>query len=550
MGKKRTGTIVGLRIRPGQGVNNSSRGSQETCSASARLLLSVRYAMFLNLLTLTIRLAAFLSAALCAAAASSPNIVLIMADDLGYGDLSCYGATRIETPQVDGLAKQGLRFTDAHCSSATCTPSRYALLTGEYPWRKKGTGVLPGDASLIIDPARTTLPGLLKKAGYKTGIVGKWHLGLGVGKIDWNAEIKPGPREVGFDYSFMISATGDRVPCVYLENQRVVGLDPKDPLEVSFDHPIGTEPTGKANPELLKMKPSHGHDMTIVNGISRIGYMSGAKAARWVDEDMADVFTSHAVRFIEENKQRPFFLYFATHDIHVPRVAHQRFAGKSRLGPRGDVILQFDACVGQIVTTLDRLNLATNTLVILTSDNGPVVDDGYKDQAVEKLSGHRPAGPLRGGKYSAFEGGTRVPWIVRWPGTVKPGVSPALICQIDLLASLATLTDQKLSSADGPDSFDILPALLGRSEAGRDHLVEHARVLALRRGSLKYIEPGKGPAQSAATQTETGTSAAGQLYDLTRDLGETNNLAGARAAQAKELREQLTTIRERGRSRP
>ncbi len=484
-----------------------------------------------------------------APAANKPNVVILLADDLGYGDLGCYGATRIQTPNVDRLAGQGLRFTDAHSSSATCTPSRYALLTGQYPWRKKGTGVLPGDANLVIDPDQTTLPDIFRKAGYKTAVVGKWHLGLGNGNIDWSRRIQPGPAEVGFDYSFIMAATGDRVPCVYLENQQVLGLTAADPIQVSFQDKIGDEPTGKAHPELLKVKPSHGHDMTIINGISRIGYMSGGKAARWVDEDMADSFTTNAIRFIEQNKANPFFLYFATHDIHVPRVPHARFAGKSGMGPRGDVILQFDWSAGEILKTLDRLKLAENTIVILSSDNGPVVDDGYQDQAVEKLGDHRPAGPLRGGKYSAFEGGTRVPFLVRWPAKVKAGVSDALVCQVDLLASFAALTGQELAAADAPDSLNMLPALLGETQAGREHLVEHARVLAIRRGNKKYIEPNAGPGRNPGTGTETGNDPAGQLYDLSQDLAEKNNLASERPDERQALRTQLDKIRSEGRSR-
>ena len=364
-----------------------------------------------------------LTALTCCHAAERPNIILIYADDLGYGDVGCYGATKVETPNIDRLAREGLKFTDGHSASATCTPSRYAMLTGEYAWRKKGPGVLPGNAALIIPPGRTTLASVLKRSGYTTGVVGKWHLGLGNGAIDWNGEIKPGPLEVGFDYGFIIPATGDRVPCVYVENHRVAGLEPDDPIRVSYGQPIGDMPTGKANPEQLKLHPSHGHDQTIVGGISRIGFMSGGKSALWVDEDMADVLTRKANAFHRRARRRPFFLYFATHDIHVPRVPNSRFVGKTEMGPRGDAIAELDWCVGEILETLDRRGLAQDTLVIFTSDNGPVVDDGYQDDAVKRLGSHQPAGPLRGGKYSAFEGGTRVPFLVRWPARVKPGVS-------------------------------------------------------------------------------------------------------------------------------
>jgi arylsulfatase A-like enzyme len=473
------------------------------------------------------------------------NVVFIYADDLGYGDVSCYGATKVATPNIDGLARAGVRFTNAHSSSATCTPSRYAMLTGEYPWRRKGTGVLPGDARLLIEPGRTTLASLMKKAGYRTGVVGKWHLGLGAGELDWNKEIKPGPLEIGFDYCFLIPATGDRVPCVFVENHRVVGLDPKDPIEVSYQKPIGDEPTGKDHPELLKMHPSHGHDQTIVNGISRIGYMKGGKAARWVDETIADTITGKAVAFIEKHKEEPFFLYFATHDIHVPRVPHPRFAGKSGLGPRGDAILQLDWSVGEVLRALERLGLVENTLMVFSSDNGPVVDDGYKDQAAELLDGHKPAGPLRGGKYSAFDAGTRVPLLVRWPGRIKPGISEALACQIDLPASMAALTGQKLGPEDAPDSFDVLGALLGRTRTGRDHLVEHAGTLSLIQGDWKYIEPSKGARISANTNTELGNAPQPQLYNLKDDLGERNDVATQHPEKVKEMAALLQKIRQR-----
>jgi arylsulfatase A-like enzyme len=479
-----------------------------------------------------------------------PNIVLIYADDIGYGDVGWNGATAVQTPHVDRLAKEGLRFTDGHSSSATCTPSRYALLTGEYPWRKKGTGVLPGDARLIIEPGRTTLASQLHRAGYRTGVVGKWHLGLGNGDVNWNGDIGPGPLDIGFDECFLIPATGDRVPCVYVENRRVVGLDPNDPIQVSFGQRVGTDPIGAEHPELLKVKPSHGHDRTIVNGVSRIGYMAGGKAARWVDEDMADVITQKAVSFVERHRQEPFFLFFSTHDIHVPRVPHPRFVGKTGMGPRGDAIAQFDWCVGEVLAALDRLGLAQNTLVLLSSDNGPVIDDGYQDDAVTKLGDHKPAGPYRGGKYSSFEGGTRVPFLVRWPARIKPGVSDSLVCQIDLLASLSALAGQPLGDADAPDSFNVLPALLGESPRGREQLVEHARVLSLRDGSWKYIEPTKGPKINASTNTELGGDEAGQLFDLATDLGEKQNVIADHPDIAQKLRQQLKSIRENGRSRP
>jgi arylsulfatase A-like enzyme len=479
------------------------------------------------------------------AAAERPNIVIIYADDLGYGDVGAYGATAISTPNIDRLAREGLRFVNGYAPSATCTPSRYALLTGEYPWRQKGTGILTGDANLIIQPGRTTLASILAQAGYRTAVVGKWHLGLGKGKLDWNGEIKPGPLEIGFHRSFLMPATGDRVPCVYVDGHRVVGLDPADPIEVSFGKPIPGVPTGREFPERLTMKFSHGHDQTIVNGISRIGYMKGGASALWKDEDIADEFTREAVRFIESSKDRPFFLFFSLHDPHVPRVAHPRFVGKTKLGPRGDVIVQADWCVGEILKTLERLKLAKDTLVIFTSDNGPVLDDGYEDDAVEKNRNHRPAGPLRGGKYSRFEAGCRVPFIVRWPARVKRGVSEALISQIDFPSTFAALTGQALAEGDAPDSFDLTPALLGASRTGREYVVLHASGgMALRHGDWKFIPPSSGPARASNTKIETGNDPAPQLYNLKTDPGEKRNVASANPEKIKELEERLEQIRE------
>jgi len=486
--------------------------------------------------------------ALHASAADRPNILLIYIDDLGYGDVGCYGATAVQTPNVDRLAREGLRFTDGHCTSGTCTPSRYALLTGEYPWRKKGTGVLPGDAGLVVDHARGTLSATLQGAGYATGAIGKWHLGLGPqGGPDWNGEIKPGARELGFGYSFIMAATGDRVPCVYVENGRVVGLDPRDPIEVSYKAPFPSEPTGKANPELLKMHPSHGHDMALINGISRIGHMRGGHAARWKDEDMADIFTGQAIAFLEANKAKPFFLYFATQDIHVPRVPHPRFVGKSGMGPRGDAIVQMDWCVGELLATLDRLKLTEKTLVIFSSDNGPVIDDGYKDDAVEKLGAHKAAGPWRGGKYSLFEGGTRVPFLVRWPGRVKPGVSDALMCQLDFHATLAALAGAPLDAEAVKDSQNHAPALLGESKTGREALIVQANGLAVRAGSWKFLPARQGPKRNVHTNVEIGSDPQPQLFDLATDSGETRNLAMQHPEKVAELSAALEKARAAGR---
>lgn len=447
-----------------------------------------------------------------------PNIILIYADDLGYGDIGPYGGTKAPTPHLDKMAAEGLRFTDAHSAAATCTPSRFAILTGEYPWRRADARILPGDAPLLIEPGRPTLPSVLKGAGYATGAVGKWHLGLGDGKqkIDWNKKLAPGPLEIGFDHCFIIPATVDRVPCVYVEDHHVVGLDPADPIFVNYQEKIGDEPTGRENPELLKMKASKGHDFTIVNGIGRIGWMVGGHAARWVDEDIADVFAAKAVEFIEKNQNGPFFLYLATHDVHVPRTPHPRFVGSSEMGPRGDVITEFDDTVGKILETLKRLNLDDDTLVIVTSDNGPVVDDGYQDRAEELLGDHRPAGPWRGGKYTAYEGGTRMPTLARWPGHIKPGVSDALISQMDLPASLSSLAGPEFPQDAGPDGQNLADALLGKSNKGRDELVEFngSAILALRQGPWKFLSvPPK------AQQPK------GELYNLDDDPGETNNLA-------------------------
>lgn len=473
-----------------------------------------------------------------------PNVIVICADDLGYGDLSCYGATKLQTPNVDQLAQGGIRFTNGHATSSTCTPSRYALMTGQYPWRKQGTGILPGDAALIIPTDKTSLPSLFKKSGYQTGIVGKWHLGLGEQvEKNWNGEIKPGPNETGFDYSFIFPATADRVPTVFLENHHVIALDGSDPIEVDYKEKIGNDPTGKEHPELLKLQSSHGHDQTIVNGIGRIGYMSGGHTARWTDEELSLTFLSKAKQFIRENSKHPFFLYFALTEPHVPRMPATMFKGKSGLGLRGDAILQLDWTIGELTKQIASSGLTRNTIIIFTSDNGPVLDDGYQDGAVTQLNGHTPSGPFRGGKYSIFEAGTRIPFIISWPGKIKPAVSTAMVCQIDLIKSFARLLKQTVPADDATDSEDMWAALSGRSQKGRTTLVEHGNVLGVVQNNWKYIEPGKGPKVFGNVNIESGIDEQPQLYDLNKDPGEKNNLAAQHPERAKELAALLQQIR-------
>jgi arylsulfatase A-like enzyme len=464
-------------------------------------------------------------ACLYAAAAEKPNIVIILGDDIGYGDFGCYGATKVRTPEIDKVAAQGLRFTDAHSASAVCTPSRYALITGQYAWRNPaGDHILPGNAPLSIKRETLTVPALLKQVGYRTACVGKWHLGLGDTAPDWNIEIKPGPMEVGFDECFIIPATGDRAPCVYVENHQIKNYDPNDPITVDYDHCI----------------PGHSN---VIAGIGRIGAMTGGKAALWQDEKIAETLTSHAVSFIEKNRKQPFFLYFATHDIHVPRMPAPRFRHASEAGPRGDVIEQFDWCVGEVVKTLNKLNLASNTVLIVSSDNGGILDFGdspERDGDVKSNHGHKFNGPLRGTKGTAYEGGTRIPFIVRWPGKINPGTSDQLVCLVDTLATCAAITGQQLPTEAGPDSVDLLPALLGKTARPvRDHLIEHSHRMGVRQGTWKLLTASRGKNDQHA-----------ELYNLANDIGETTNVAAKYPDKVKELTALLQKDRALGRSRP
>ncbi|ENM5918346.1 arylsulfatase [Vibrio mimicus] len=484
---------------------------------------------------------------------TQPNVIILYADDLGFGDLSCYGANDIPTPNLDQLAEEGLKFDQAYATAATCTPSRYSLLTGSYPWRNPDAAVLPGDAAQIITSDDATLANLFQEHGYATGIVGKWHLGLGNGELDFNQEIQGTPNDVGFDHSFIMAATNDRVPCVYIQNRQVANLDPNDPIEVTYDwdKAFPDVPNGRQNPELLDVMYDHGHDGTIINGISRIGHMRGGKSALWNDETMGEVFADNAISFIEQHQQQPFFLYYALHQPHVPRIPNPKFRGVTPHGVRGDVIVEMDWCIGKVLKKIDELGLKDNTLVIFSSDNGPVLNDGYKDQAIELNGQHRMAGPLRGGKYSLFEGGTRVPFIVRWPQQIASGQSSALFNQVDLYHSFAQLLNRPLTPTEAPDSQPLLDTLLGKDPVGRSEMVlegmQYKKVFRNQR--YAYIPAHDDDFVCQYTGNEKGNQSSPQLYDLKDDVGQITNLAEQMPDLVQELDQALHQAIQRPKTR-
>ncbi len=472
--------------------------------------------------------------------AKQPNVIVILADDLGYGDMSSYGATAISTSNLDKLANAGVRFTDAHATSATSTPSRYALLTGVYPWKNKNAKILAGDAPLLIDPDQYTMADMFKSAGYATGAIGKWHLGMGAGNPNWNELVAPGANDIGFDYSCLIAATNDRVPTVFVENGMVVGLDPRDPIEVSYAENFEGEPTALTNPEMLKMEWAHGHNNSIVNGIPRIGYMRGGEAAKWVDEDMADYFVDKVATFLEENRDEPFFLYYGLHQPHVPRTPHARFVGSTDLGPRGDAVVEADWCVGELIKNLEKQGILENTIIVFSSDNGPVLNDGYKDGAKESLALHNPLGEVRGGKYSLFDGGTRVPFFVYWKGQIEPRVTDVLTSQLDLMASFASMLGQELP--EEIDSQNYLDLFLGKSDISREScVVEAMGRMAYRKGNYAMIPPFKGKDRNE-TGNELGNMSQFSLYDLSADVTQQSEISESQPEKLEELKSEFLAI--------
>ncbi len=485
------------------------------------------------------------------AAADHTNIVIIFADDVGYGDLSCYGATHVSTPNIDRLASQGRRFTDAHSASAVCTPSRYALVTGRYPIRH-GNLWAPVflRTPMVLSPETTTIADVAKSAGYATACIGKWHLGFGTKTpTDWNAPLKPGPLELGFDRYFGMPVVNSHPPFVFVDGHHVVGW--------TADDPFVYEATAETRIFDEKM------------GIDQIG---GAKAAHaaYDDEQVGTILTEKATTWIKGQKDSPFFLYFATTNIHHPFTPAPRFKGTSQAGPYGDFIHELDWIVGQVMATLDETGMADNTLLIFTSDNGGMLNRG--GQAAWR-AGHRLNGDLLGFKFDAWEGGHRIPFIARWPGHIEPGTeSNSLISNVDLLATTAAVTGQELNTQTGVDSFNLLPALTGPPNTGvRDHLlIAPARRthLSLRRGDWMFIDA---QGHGGFSQTNVGDHGFGgpaahlftghvnsdiesgkikpdapkaQLYNLKIDPTQKVNVIREHPQIAAEMRSEMARIRE------
>jgi len=491
-----------------------------------------------------------------AGGAGYPNVVLIYADDLGYGDLGCYGARHVSTPNIDRLAEQGRMFVDAHAASAVCTPSRYALLTGRYPFRRNMWGPIFLKTPLIVDTKRLTLPRLLKEAGYATACIGKWHLGFGTRRpTDWNKPLKPGPLELGFDTYFGVPVVNSHPPFVYVEDHRVVGWTPDDPFV------YGRKASTQAYPAKM--------------GLDQIG---GAKAAHalYRDEQVGTTLTEKAVDWIRKQHNKPFFLYLATTNIHHPFTPAPRFQGTSQCGRYGDFIHELDWIVGEVLAALDEKGLTDNTLVLFTSDNGGMLNAGGQDAW---KAGHRLNGDLLGFKFDAWEGGHRVPFMARWPGHIPPGtVSTQLISNVDILATLAAVVGRRLAQDEGPDSVNVLPALTGTPPSPiRDHLVvspNSRKHITLRLGKWVYIS---GQGNGGFRDTKIGSHLLGgpaafrltghvnsdvadgklkpdappaQLYDLDADPAQARNLYNERPQVVAKLQAKLAEYRKAGHSAP
>lgn len=476
-------------------------------------------------------------------ATAKPNIVFILADDLGYGDLSSYGAIKVRTPNIDRLATEGQKFTDAHSPHSVCTPSRYSLITGRYSWRTwaKTANVWSTDP-MLIDDGQYTLPKLLSYAGYRTALVGKWHLGYGrsgasgwdgVKGVDYNGKIAPGPLEAGFDYYFGIPHVGQE-PHIFIENHHVVGLRPDSPLELVLDDRW----LHQASYLDRHMYPPRHH-------------FEGGDGAKYKQQDVAFKLTDKAVGWLtqrtKEDGNDPFFLYFAHRNVHGPYAPHERFVGKSEIGVYGDFLLELDWSVGRILDTLDELGLTDDTLVFFSSDNGGV-QMGHKPVDFVNHNGHMTNGPLRGQKTESLEGGHRIPLLARWPGHIEAGsTSDTLVALTDIMATLAELTGHELGDDEGPDSCSFLGALLNQesTQPARRILVhENYRGgygIRVDNWKLLMIQGGGGIGWSPFDNDHSKPN--GQLYNLKEDLKELNNLYAKNPERVIEMAYLLREIR-------
>ncbi|MCK0158322.1 arylsulfatase [Cellulophaga sp. F20128] len=502
-------------------------------------------------------------------AQDKPNVVYILVDDLGYGDLGCYGATKVKTPNIDKLASEGKIFTDAHSASAVCTPSRYALLTGQYPVRgNNGKGIWgpsPVTSELLINPDQLTLADVFKNSGYATAALGKWHLGFGTGENRWNKPLRPGPNDLGFDYYYGVPVVNSAPPYVYVENDQVVGADTNDPLvyvgrgkdkEVTPITPIPPE-ASQRTPNMFKgAVKAH----QLYNDYT-VGTVLAGKAVDWI--------TEQTTKKSKKEKGNPFFLYLATTHIHHPFTPGNNFQGKSDAELYGDFIQELDWMVGEVTATLEKQGVADNTLIIFTSDNGAMLNLGGRNAV---RAGHKINGDLLGFKFGVWEGGHRVPFIAKWPGIIEAGsVSDQLICNVDMLATLMAITGQDPNSLESLDSINILDALVDNpKEPIRNELLLAAHRpthLSLRKGKWMYIPAqgsggfrGSKPNQHAwggapavafvggkNSDIENGKlkvdAQAAQLYNLEEDKYQTTNVYNQYAEVVIEMEAILETYR-------
>ncbi len=468
-----------------------------------------------------------------AVAAEKPNIIVILSDDYGWGSFGAAGApSDLKTPALDRLAHEGRRFTNAYAPGSVCSPTRYGLMTGRYYWRTsiKDGEVLAGNAPLHIEPTRTTLASLCKSQGYQTAAFGKWHLGLqsDVAKTDWNLPLSPGPQAIGFDYFYGLAANPWNGPHSFIENDKILGRLAGQEIVISGQKADATT-SGIAKP--------------------------------WREDHIMANLTKHVTGWIESHATEPFFIYYAPNAIHEPVVAHPKFHG-SKYGKYGDFIEELDWSVGQILDTLDKLELVEETLVIFTSDNGGVVSENNANASGALKAGLAINGVLRGGKHDIWEGGFREPFLVRWPSKVPANtVSDQVICLTDVLATLAGVLDVKLTPGNAEDSFDVRRAFF---ETQSDKPVRESVILqdahaayAVRVGDWKLIERvdppkiehrNKRKAQQAAR--EHARFKHDELYDLTSDPAEANDVSANHPEVVAKLRKVLADGRNAPATRP